>query len=159
GFQAVEPLDQDITHAVAPDQDGTLLTNLEDALGKFGDVLRIKRRPAFDRDIDVRDCQGLALEHGSLHLEILRRRLAAVADQFELHALPLVERREAGTLNRRDVHEHILPAVRGLDETVALGRVEPLDRSACHDRSPGCWQRLARCPFSASTATFFDDTY
>jgi hypothetical protein len=34
--------------------------------------------------------------------------------------------------DRGDVHEHILAAVIGLNESLALCRVEPLHRSSCH---------------------------
>src|SRR5258708_8805887 len=44
---------------------------------------------------------------------------------------------ESSFFDRGDVHEHILAAVIGLNESIALCRVEPLHRSSCHlDRLP-----------------------
>src|SRR5205085_9456704 len=66
------------------------------------------------------------------HLEIFRRSLAAVADQFVFDHLTLVESPEACTFDRRDVDEHILVSSRRLDEPVAFGRVEPFDSAFLH---------------------------
>ena len=68
----------------------------------------------------------------SLDLEIFRRRLSAVADDFELDLLAFIERGEAGLLDSRDMYEHILSAALRLDESVAFGRVEPLHCSGRH---------------------------
>jgi hypothetical protein len=68
----------------------------------------------------------------SRDLQILRRGLAAIADQFEFHALAFVERAQAGALHRRDMHEHVLATVGRLNEAVAFGGVEPLHSSASH---------------------------
>src|SRR5215204_5142715 len=73
----------------------------------------------------------------SLHLEIFGRGLAPVGDQFVLDLLALVERAQPGALDRRHMHEDIFPPFRRLYEAVAFGRVEPLDSSASHYRSPG----------------------
>src|SRR5260370_31491967 len=50
------------------------------------------------------------------------------------HSSPLHphECAEPSFLDRGDVHEHILAAVIGLNESIALCRVEPLHRSGCH---------------------------
>src|SRR5262245_57704090 len=52
------------------------------------------------------------------------RSLGAVND-FELDLLAFFERPEAGTLNRREVHEHVVAAL-AFNESVALRVVEPL---------------------------------
>src|SRR5262249_60862018 len=49
----------------------------------------------------------------------------------EGEALPLAQRFEPGPLDRGDVHEHVAPAVVGLDEAVAALGVEKFDRT-CH---------------------------
>src|ERR1041385_4925890 len=56
----------------------------------------------------------------------------AVAFQFVLHPLAVVQRTQAGALDRRDVHEDVLAAVIRLDEAVALGGVEPFDSAGSH---------------------------
>ena len=72
----------------------------------------------------------------SLDLEVLRGRLPAVLDEFKLNGLPLVQCAKSGAFDRRDVHEHILPAFLGLDEAIALRRIEPLYGALRHARSP-----------------------
>src|SRR6185503_4963340 len=52
------------------------------------------------------------------------RTFRAVND-FELDLLAFFERSEAGTLNRREMHEHVVPAL-AFNESVALRVVEPL---------------------------------
>src|SRR4029079_14520896 len=66
GFQAVQPLHQDETIAIAPDQDRRLLTDLQYALRDVVDDLGIERAPALDRHIDVGDRERLALHHQRL---------------------------------------------------------------------------------------------
>jgi hypothetical protein len=87
----------------------------------------------------------------SLHLEILRRRLAAVAYDFVFNLLPLIERREARPLHCRDMDKHVLTTALRLDEPVTLGRIEPFHRSGRHLglqtlvsslRNPACTFRL-----------------
>src|SRR4029078_9155899 len=55
-------------------------------------------------------------------------------DDFELNRLALFKRAETGALNRRVMNEHIAAAF-ALDETVALGVVEPLDLACNTHRS------------------------
>jgi hypothetical protein len=43
-----------------------------------------------------------------------------------------VQGRQARAFNRGDVDEHVLAAVLGLNETKALGRVEPLNDTVRH---------------------------
>ena len=40
---------------------------------------------------------------------------------------------EARALNGRNVHENVRSTARGLNETITLGRVEPLHSTGCHD--------------------------
>src|SRR5439155_11736324 len=49
-----------------------------------------------------------------------------------LHLLPLVETAQPGALDRRDVNEHVPAAALGLDEAIALRRVEPLHCASSH---------------------------
>ena len=59
-------------------------------------------------------------------LEIGCRLLAALGDDIEADPLTFGQRAHARLFHRTDVHEHILAAAFGLDETEALGGVEPL---------------------------------
>src|SRR4029077_2277706 len=81
---------------------------------------------------------------GSRNFQIFRRGSAAVANKFVLDRLALVERAQASALDGRDVYEHILVAGRGLDEPVALGRIEPLDGALLHRLSPKSFQMSAK---------------
>src|SRR5215468_273774 len=74
----------------------------------------------------------------SANLEILRRLLAAIADDLEFDRLTLVERRKAGAFHGRDMDEHVLAPALGLNESVALRRVEPFDGASRHHRLPAC---------------------
>jgi len=64
--------------------------------------------------------------------QVIRGLLATLADHLVANLLPLIQRAETGPLHRRDVNEHILAAVIGLDETEALLRIEPLDDTYSH---------------------------
>src|SRR5206468_76128 len=69
--------------------------------------------------------------------QILRRSLPLVGHFLIAHLCTLIECAEPSFLDRGDVHEHILAAVIGLNESIALCRVKPLHRSSCHlDRLP-----------------------
>src|SRR5262249_49053167 len=59
----------------------------------------------------------------SARFEIVRRLLAAVADVFD--HLTLVERVQAGTLDRGDMDEYVSAAALRLNESIALRRIEP----------------------------------
>src|SRR6185295_14588997 len=50
---------------------------------------------------------------------------------LERYSLSFVERAEAGSGDRRVVHEHILPLIRG-DESVSLLTIEPLHLTLSH---------------------------
>src|SRR5215471_1882295 len=64
--------------------------------------------------------------------DVLCRRFATVADDFELDLLTLNECGESGTFHRHDMNEHILSASLRLDEAVAFGGIEPLYLSYRH---------------------------
>src|SRR5215470_3553957 len=81
---------------------------------------------------------------GSRNFQIFRRGSAAVSNKFVLDRLALVERAQASALDGRDVNKHILVAARGLDEPVALGRIEPLDGALLHRLSPKSFQMSAK---------------
>src|SRR5262249_39764645 len=68
----------------------------------------------------------------STRLEIVRRLLAAVADHFIFDHLTLVERSQAGALDRGDVDEYIFAAALGLNETITFRRVEPFHGAGSH---------------------------
>src|SRR3954447_14115105 len=81
----------------------------------------------------VREC-AVADRAFALDLEVLSRSLAAVSDLFVLDGLPFIECRKTSFLNCRNMNEHVLAAIRGLDEPVALGWIEPLHRTFSHSR-------------------------
>src|SRR5262249_51175366 len=60
------------------------------------------------------------------------RSLSAILLDVETQLLALPKGAQSRTLDGRDVHEHILGAVVGLDKAVALLGVEPLHCSARH---------------------------
>jgi hypothetical protein len=66
---------------------------------------------------------------GLFDLEIFRRRFSAVAYNFELDLLAFIKCRQASLLHGRNVHKHILPAALRLDESIAFGRIKPLQTS------------------------------
>lgn len=68
----------------------------------------------FDRD-DIAD-----------HHEIAGRNLAATIDELKFQLLTFGKTFQAGTLDRADVHEHIIAALIALNEAEALGCVEEL---------------------------------
>ena len=72
------------------------------------------------------------LPSSSAYAKILRRFLAAVGDDLVADLRAFVQRAKARLFDRRDVHEHILPTGVRLDETKALGRVEPLHNTCRH---------------------------
>src|ERR1019366_1633765 len=72
----------------------------------------------------------------SADAQILRRFLALVRDDIERDLVALSQVAQARFLDRRDMDEHVLPAVVRLNEAVALRCVEPLYCTARHVRSP-----------------------
>src|SRR5262245_15290354 len=79
----------------------------------FGAALRPLRRGA-DGPANVRGLQTLRS-----------------AGDVELDPVTLGQRLEAFLLDRREMHEHVFPAILR-DETETLGVVEPLDRACSH---------------------------
>src|SRR5262249_44601109 len=74
----------------------------------------------------------------STDLKVVRRLLAAITDNLIFDRLTLVERTKAGTLDSGDMDEHVSAAVLGLNESIALGRVEPFDSASSHHRLLEC---------------------
>src|SRR5258708_26551586 len=82
-------------------------------------------------------------------------RLGALALLVGLHlerdVLPLGQRFEPGALHGRDVHEHVAPAVIGLDEAVAALGVEEFDGTGHgHRETPLPVVALAAGPHGAT---------
>src|SRR5690242_16581566 len=75
-------------------------------------------------------------------LQVFRRGLAAIGDEFVLDHLPLIQGAQPGPLNSRDVDEHVLIACRRTDESVAFRWIEPFDGALLHRLSPGKSERL-----------------
>src|SRR5690348_10020730 len=69
--------------------------------------------------------------------EVHRGRFPAVLLDLELDLLTFIERAQSGALDGGDVHEDIPASTCGLNETIALLRVEPLHRAARHCRISG----------------------
>src|SRR6266446_1716736 len=85
------------------------------------------------RDDPPHECSGSRrLGCSTADLEVFGGLLAPIAGNFVLNDLPLVESAQAGTLDRGNVDEHVLAAALRLNESVALGRVEPLHGSGSH---------------------------
>src|SRR5262249_24097452 len=68
----------------------------------------------------------------SAHFKGFCRFLPAIAHHFVLNDLPLIESAQSSTFDGGNVDEHILAAPLRLNESVALGRVEPLHGSRGH---------------------------
>src|SRR5215470_17096829 len=77
----------------------------------------------------TRSRSHLALES---ELEIIGGFLAAVADDFIFDRLALVEGAAACTFDRGDMDEYVLASGRGLNESVALRRIEPFHGARRH---------------------------
>src|ERR1700712_1773182 len=69
-------------------------------------------------------------------LQIDRGGLALLATLDIVADLLAFGQRHAGALDGGDVHEHILGAIIGLDETITLLRIEPLHGAYGHRVSP-----------------------
>ena len=95
-----------------------------------------------------------ASHHGRQDLaarpEVHRGRFSAVLLDLELDLLTFIERAQSGALDGGDVHEDIPASTCGLNETIALLRVEPLHRSARHFRILQC-----HLPYSTSFSSFW----
>src|ERR1043166_4589234 len=73
----------------------------------------------------------------------LRPLALLVRFDVEGNALAFIERLHSGSLDRRDVHEHVPPAVVRFDEAVATLRIEELDGTTLRHREAPFSQR---CP-------------
>ena len=62
----------------------------------------------------------------SADFEVLRRFLAAIADDFVLNRLPLIKSAQAGPLDCGNMDKDVLAAALRLNKAVSLGRVESL---------------------------------
>jgi hypothetical protein len=81
-----------------------------------------------------REAASAVSRPASHSLEILGSRFAGLAVDHDLErdALTFFEFAQAGTLDGADVDEHVLAATFGLDESITLLRVEPLNGSVAH---------------------------
>src|SRR5262245_20687225 len=79
----------------------------------------------------------------STRFEIVRRLLAAVADNLVIDDLTFVERAQACALDRGDMDEYVSAAALRLNETVALRRVEPFHGAGSHLGLLVCTKLLA----------------
>ena len=77
-----------------------------------------------------------AVRSGAADPEITADVLPAVLFDLILDVLPFIERAQSGALDGGHVDEHVPAARLRLNETIALGRIEPLHRAARHCRSP-----------------------
>ena len=68
----------------------------------------------------------------STDFDVLGRLLTTITDNLIFDSLTLIERTKAGTFDSRDMDEHISAAVLGLNESIALRRVEPFDSAGSH---------------------------
>jgi hypothetical protein len=68
----------------------------------------------------------------STDLDVLGRLLTTITDNLIFDRLTLIERTKAGTFDSRDMDEHVSAAVLGLNESIALRRVEPFDSAGSH---------------------------
>src|SRR5262245_58461205 len=68
----------------------------------------------------------------STRFEILRRLLAAVADQLVFDHLTFVERGQARALGRGDMDEYVFATILRLNESIAFRRVEPFHGASSH---------------------------
>src|SRR5215212_5672841 len=79
-----------------------------------------------------RSTRGAIFNWSVGRLEVHGRRTAALGGDLVVDLLAFVEAVQARTLDRADMHEHILAAVTRLDESETLGGVEPLHRTSSH---------------------------
>src|SRR6202035_5775572 len=68
--------------------------------------------------------------------EIFRGCFSAVFLLFIAHLGTFIEGAQAGFFDGRNVHEHILAAAVGLNESKTFGRIKPLHRPCRHVRTP-----------------------
>src|SRR5215475_11874364 len=80
----------------------------------------------------------------STDFDVLGRLLTTITDNFIFDRLPLIERTKADTFDSRDMDEHISAAVLGLNESIALRRVEPFDSAGSHHGLLDCTKLSGR---------------
>jgi hypothetical protein len=85
------------------------------------------KKPGVTAGLDIRE-----VPKASGRLQIAGGLLAALRDDFVADLLTFDQRAHASTLDRGDVHEHILRAVIRLDEAVAFLGIEELHSSGSH---------------------------
>src|SRR5215470_19407497 len=68
----------------------------------------------------------------ALHSQVFCRLLPAVGHELIVDALAFVEPAQPSPLDCGNMHEHVLAAILRLDESVTLGRVEPLHSTGRH---------------------------
>lgn len=82
-------------------------------------------------------------------------RLAAIAVALDVegHRLPIGQTGQAGALNRRDMHEHVLGTGLGGDKAETFGRIEPFHCAIGHFHIPyqGCRSQDAAARQSCGT--------
>jgi hypothetical protein len=84
------------------------------------------------RAVDTRNSRK-CIGHSARYLEVLRRLLAAIFNNFVLDHLPFIEGTQARAFNRGDMNEYVLAsAALRLNETITFLRIEPLHRAARH---------------------------
>src|SRR5262245_3172796 len=81
-----------------------------------------------------------------LDLKVFGRGLAAIGNLFVFHRLTFVECSQSGFLDCRNVNKDVLAARAGLDESIPLGWVEPLDRTFRHSRRLRGTDKIKRTP-------------
>jgi hypothetical protein len=67
-----------------------------------------------------------------LNLQVFGRCFAFARDFFKFDDLPLIKAAQPGSLDRRDMDEHVLAASLGLNKSVAFLRIEPLHGAFSH---------------------------
>jgi len=93
---------------------------------------------------------------GSFNLEVDRGLFPAIAFDLVLDGLSLVECTKAGPLNGRDVDEHVFTATPGgLNEAIALRRIEPLHSTFSHCRLQKIdWTQYRSCSITTRPRPF-----
>src|SRR5258707_4514988 len=79
----------------------------------------------------------------SARFEIVRGLLAAVADHLVFDRLDLVERTQAGPLDRGDMDEHVSAGVLLLNQAITHRQDEPLHCASSPRGLPGCTKLIA----------------
>src|SRR5262245_48352452 len=79
----------------------------------------------------------------STRFEVVRRLLAAVGDHFIFDHLTLVERAQAGALDRGAMDEYISAAVLRFNESIAFRRVKPFNGASSHHGLLACTNLIA----------------